>query len=242
MDAFELFNENGKPTGVWCCGKCRKIRVLPLGPYGRMKEDEPLNTKEGAEACCKTPICPQCGKEILDRTFRNTGMCGDCDSEHYRQQQAERLQRQIEKATLVTDYEGPVYCENGPSGDYGDHYHSDINHLVDSIVDSDDYFDSEGKFDPERIPEFAFCCKEELKLLDIDNAIERLTEDGYEGMDERLDIPESLRAAVQEFNDKNASALRVYNEDPTRKLALRPLVMEAFAEIKEACDRERMGP
>ena len=241
MDAIELFTKEGKSTGVWCCGKCHKLRVLTLNVQHR---DEPLNTQEGAEACCRPKVCPACQKKITDNVFRSTGMCSDCDSEHYRKLRAERLRKQIENATLVqpADYDGPVYCEEGPNGDYGDHYHSDYDHLVESIVDADDYYDEEGKFDPERIPEFAFCCTAEIKQLDLGRAIENLCEDSYEGMDERLDIPESLTAAVQEFNDKNANTLRCYNEDPKRKLPLREAVLDYLEEIKQDCARERMGP
>jgi hypothetical protein len=67
---------------------------------------------------------------------------------------------------------------------------------------------------------WAFCCKPTHQKLDLEDAIHRLCEDGYEDMWESLEVPKSLQEAVAEFNRINQTALTVWNVDYTRKVKL----------------------
>ena len=223
MDAFELFNEKGSPTGVWCCGNCRKLVLSQT--FTPSNANAPKSDRESAEACCRPQFCTKCQAELKTDRLRKQMFCSDCESAAWREQHAAREQERLEKAELVTDYDGPLYLD-GYSGDWGDAYHSDLEHLVESIADSEYIYDDEGRLDPDSIPEFAFCCTTEVKALDLDHAIENLCEDGYEDMGDRLTIPPLLNVAVELFNRINEKSLTCYNQDMKHKVAIRQAVID----------------
>lgn len=209
MDAFELYNENGEPTGVWCCGKCRKLVLNPL--WGFNDKDASKSTKEGADKCCTTPVCETCGNEI-EKMFAHMGSeCESCRSERRRMEQAERHQKLIDKATDVSgEYDGPV-CFEGYGGDWGDGYFSSVETVY-------EYVSGEIESD---IEDWAFACKSRVEELDIERMLECLCEDGYEDMQSNLVIPESLVAAVAEFNEQNRRALTIWECDYSRKVRVK---------------------
>jgi hypothetical protein len=215
MNAFQLYNENGKPTGLWCCGQCRMVALNPLWGSGKSSEK---NTREGAEACCRPQMCVTCGTE--KKTNNYDPDCHRCRDDRWDRERAERDAKRLENAEDVTDsYSGPVYLD-GVSGDWGDGFHSDVGSLADAI-------DEEiADRDPEEVPPdwlrevWAFCCKPKQQKLDLEDAIHRLCEDGYDDMFESLAVPKSLQEAIDEFNRVNETALTIWNVDYSRKVRL----------------------
>lgn len=207
MDAFQLFTEAAKPTGIWCCGKCRK---LTLSPVWSPSSDNPRSTQEAAEACCRPPVCEGCGKDF-ERQYSNSSECRECERARRDREAIERLERLIEKAEDVTaTYDGPLFIEGAMvSGDWGDEFFSDKSAVIESY-----------EYEDEELPEWAFACKSRIEKLDLDRAIENLCRDGYEDMEIRLTMPPSLEAAIVEFNTTNEAALTVYETDYKRKVRL----------------------
>lgn len=208
MDAIELFTSAGKTTGCWICGKCKKVTLNPL--WHEQGQDK--NTREAAELCCRTPVCKTCGKEFERKPYMSyRADCEQCGSAARDKEQAEREQRQLAAAEDVTaTYDGPVYIEGSLGGDWGDGFYSDVATVA-------DHYEGEG----EHPPEWAFCCKPTQRQLDIYQAIEILCDDGYEDMGDRMTVPESLTAAVAEFNRVNEQALTVWQVDYQRKIRVR---------------------
>jgi len=208
MNATELQSlKDGSGTGVWCCKQCGI--VYASNQYRKLSQEE---LQAEAEKCCRVPVCKTCSQEF-ERRYPAEDMCSKCKDEAYRRKEERQLLERLEKAVDVTDsYDGPVYCEeyNGCS-DMGEGYYIDINSLHDALAG--DVADSEW-------PEWAFACKSRKNLLDLDYAIERLCEDGYEDMADYLVIPASLEAAVKEFNESNDGALTVWEVDCSRKIRI----------------------
>lgn len=204
MNAFELYNEKGEATGVWCCGECRK---LVLSPAWRPESDNPKSTREAAEQCCQTPRCVVCGEE--KRKDYNVE-CDSCRNKRWHKEREDRRLRQLASATDVTDeYDGPVHYESG-GGDMGDGFYSSAEYLADCLYD--DACDDDV---------WAFACKSRVEQLNLDRAIEDLCSDGYEDMADRLNVPDSLQKAVDEFNALNAEALTIYEPDSKRKVRIK---------------------
>lgn len=218
MNAFELYNEKQKPTGVWCCGKCRK---LVLSPLWSASSDRPKSTREAAELCCDPygrMYCFGCDAICMNVQHGKCKLCRDREGEERRQKADAREAELLEKAEDVSaSYDGPVYYD-GLSGDWGEGFFSDVETLVDRLHDEE----------ADR-PEFVFCCKPIVKELDIESAIENLCQDGYEDMDSHLVIPPELTEAVALFNKINCMALHVWETDYTQKVR----VAETYATTGE---------
>lgn len=103
MNATELFHKDGRPAGVWYCGKCRLS----------------FSHREPAEQCCLPNPCVVCGKPC-ERMFYTT--CDSCRS-------AQRIAREHErytKAVKLTEWDGWVYVEDMG---FQDGYFQDIDEL-----------------------------------------------------------------------------------------------------------------
>ena len=219
MNAFELFNEHGKPCGIWCCGKCRK---LVLNSAWHNNTDVENNTREEAEACCSTPVCPRCNQEYKRSAVGwvdGKPMCSKCRDAIWHENHAKRQALLLDTAKDVSDtYSGPVYCD-GYTGDMGEGYFRDIDsareYMHDEVIVNDD--DSETYTGPE----WAFACTSSVRRFDLGDAIENLCYDGYEDMGDNLTIPRSLTDAVAEFNRVNETALTVWETDYKRKVRVR---------------------
>jgi hypothetical protein len=211
MDAFELYNEKHEPTGVWCCGKCRKLVLSPVWHFGSSSE---RSTREGAEQCCRPRIC-ECGKPT---DYETSSQCSECRSVAWRREQAERLAKTLAAAEDVTGtYDGPVCIEGGHNGEWGEGFSSSPHAAAEYLEDDDtaDEFESEV---------WAFACTSEVRAIDIGDAIERVCEDGYEDMGSDLVVPQYLQEAVDRFNKENEKRLTVWNVDSKRKVLIRPQV------------------
>lgn len=202
-EAFELYNEKGKPCGVWCCGKCRK---LVLSPIWSPSSKEPRSTKEAAEKCCTPPLC-DCGKPS---EYSHGGECKECRSVRWSIERAEQLERRLAAATDVTEgYEGPVCIDDSTRGDMGDGFFSSAEVAAEYLEDDEDLGE-----------QWAFACTAEVRGIDLDRALEQACDDGYEDMGDRIEIPQSLRDAVDAFNKENERALTLWNVDYSRKVRI----------------------
>lgn len=218
MDAFELFNEKGSPTGVWCCGKCRK---LVLNPVCIRDHSAPKSTREAAELCCTAPKCPKCGCEDRKKFYDHwppDSTCMDCDSEERREEFARRNAELLETAEDVTEsYTGGIVWSEEFHGSNDGMFQS-VDDFIDTLAneDKDCLFDGDTYIGPTAV----FASEVEPKRLDIWRSIEWICEEGYEDMELHLTIPESLKSAEKEFNEINAKALQVYSPDHKRKVRL----------------------
>jgi hypothetical protein len=141
-----------------------------------------VTPKDMVERCCKP--C-ECGKPSRNRF---EAKCADCFSIDYDLRRA----KQLEEAELV-EWEGEMIFSEVVGGSRDGWF--------DSPDDMADYLADEEEINK---PEFAFVGKKCFRGLDLDRALERMTEDTYE--DCELEISKEdmavLTDAVDAFNSK----------------------------------------
>lgn len=86
MNAMELFHANGTATGIFYCGKCRKV-----APSHHI-----------AAECCKPRVCEVCGSETEATWYTKCRLCSAKAAE-------ERELEKLHKAEKVTQWDGWVY-------------------------------------------------------------------------------------------------------------------------------------
>lgn len=211
MNAFQLYNENHQPCGIWACGECRSI----ASKYPQYTPDE---SKDIAELCCqKIVICKTCGNQCERRPWDVEFQCRECERKDREERERKRLEKLIANAVDVTgEYNDPVYVESFFGGDMGEGFFSSMDIAGEYIVDS--FTDDDGGYNG---PEWAFACESRVESLDIERCVEILCDDGYEDMASSISIPQSLTDAVKEFNEINKAALTVWEVDYSRKIKLR---------------------
>lgn len=129
-----------------------------------------------AEKCCAPRYCEDCKTELPPKWYRT--VCEPC-----------HLNRLYEKAEKLETWDGWI-CSEHVTG-YKDGYFESIQELIEYCQDTDT-----------EIPPWAFVCKEQHHELDIDGAIERMTEDAYEdAVDDLVDVAE-LEEFIREWNAK----------------------------------------
>lgn len=191
MNAYYLHKPDGTKTEVSACGICGQIA-------GKGNFDI-------SQKCC---TCYECGA-ILGPEEKSTRALYHRDCENKRHAVIEM--KRLEKAELVTDYSGPVYCEGVPGGSFGDGYFSDIGELEDMLNDAPD---DTGR------PEFAYCCTSSSAAhLSTDSILESATEEAFEDAIDSLSGVDELRAAVDAFNEANKDVLS-WDWDMKRKVAV----------------------
>jgi len=190
MNAFYLHKPDGTRTEVSACGGCGLVAAA--GNY------------DISERCC---TCYHCGQPLSDddKKARRQGH-SECDQGARAQRGIERL----EKATLVPEYDGPVYFEGG-HGSLGDDYFATPDELAEYL---DDYCEDDSSR-----PEFAFCCTSRPIALSVDDIIYSATEEAYEDASGDLSGVDELREAVRLFNEAN-KALLTWDMDPKFKAAI----------------------
>jgi hypothetical protein len=204
MNAIYLHLPDGTPTKWSMCTECKQVAAP--GNYD-------LSVK-----CC---TCYDCGLPLA-KDERIPWVEGKgkalyhrkCQEERQRKRESERL----EKAELLTDYDGPIYCD-GWRGSFGDGYFADVQELAETLDDDEDQ---------SARPDFAFCCDSRQYSLDIDSALENSTEEMYDDASDDLDGVEELRAAVGAFNKLNEN-VRTYDVDYKHKVSVPPVQMSAEA-------------
>ena len=126
-----------------------------------------------AVRCCVPWHCKDCGVEVRTYHFR----CERCNKARY--------YREAEK---LTEWDGWVFVEGLG---HMDGYFRDISELIDYCYDEEI-----------EVPKWAFVCRKTRHELDIDAALEHMTEEAYEyAYDDLRDIDE-LREFVREWNEK----------------------------------------
>lgn len=211
MDALELFNKDGKSTGFWLCGKCRKVTLNPLwSPSG--PANIPHNTQEAAEQCCRPPVCVTCHLEFETEIFGGP-QCGKCRDAEWAEKCRVMHEKQVSAAEDVTGtYHGWLYAD-GYGSDDG--FFPDMESLLDYLAD-------EMETEPENRPEWVFACREEIRRLcavsAIEAELERICEEGYEDME--CEASPELISACERWNEENTQTLTVYNPDKTKKVSV----------------------
>lgn len=184
MNPFRLTGTtpDGREAKVWGCGVCLHVCL----------------NEEHAKRCC---VCSYCGKptdNAEDRGKRQTYHRSCMHADWIR-----KYQERLDKATEVTDYDGPFL--------YNDRFHADMGELL-------DYLECSCESD-EDWPEWIYACTEQkpcltLDLDDLSHKIEDLWEDAdwseFAGHKE-------LEAAFAAFNEANKERAS-YTEDWTRKV------------------------
>ena len=89
MKAQELFLSDGRPSGVWHCGKCGHVSP----------------SLESADGCCKPYHCDTCGIETPRYHLR----CMACRAKAIEKAEQERYAEA--KPVLHRDVDGPIYIE-----------------------------------------------------------------------------------------------------------------------------------
>lgn len=184
MNAQQLFQQDGTPTDAWFCGKCNNIR----------------RGQDSAEKCCIPPTCSKCGATVPHAWL----LCSDCDRQRRKQVEDERL----DKAELLTDYDGWIWTHQVTGTQDG--YFESVEAMLDYIEDEPDC---------DR-PEFVFACVESHLKLDISNSLDSLNDEGYEEMLEHTSGMDELWAAVDAWNELNKNHLRTYIIDYSKKVAV----------------------
>jgi len=151
--------------------------------------DRMYGSQNVAENCC---VCSECGSVSEDKGH----LCDKCW-----RMRAEGIERQrLEKATIVEQYDGWIFC--------GEEYYQDMDDMRDS-------------YDGDALPEFVFCCTENHIALNVDQIIEDAVSnqlgDTEEDMSDQLSGVEELREAVAKFNAANVRVV-TYEVDYKRKV------------------------
>lgn len=186
MNAVFLRLPNGSETDISICTSC--------GAPARGRTNMDISQR-----CC---TCWECGGPLTAEERKHPG--------HYHAA-CDRLRRgtiklaRMEKATLVENYDGPVYCEGVPGGSYGDGYFSDVDELEDCLEEGCGV-------------EFAYCCtSSRVVAINLDTILENATEDAFEDAIDHIKGRGTLEAAVEAFNEANADVLS-WNVDYSRKV------------------------
>jgi hypothetical protein len=184
MNAYFLHKPDGTKTDLSACGVCGKLA-------------RGVTNFDISEKCC---TCYDCGKPLgEERYVSNIIYCRNCDSKRRAKVEADRL----EKATVLENYDGPVFWDGG-HGSYGEGYYEN----ADELSEDDDF---EG--------EYAYACTSRCLILDLDNVLENLCEEMHEDAIDDLNGVEQLQAAVNVFNEANKSVL-TYDVDYKHKVRI----------------------
>lgn len=204
MNAIELFGPNGQSIDVWLCGECRSLQ-----PVWNQKSQSYEYTKTAAEKCC-SKLCEHCGSELPRDAWRGSHrhVCEECRRKATEKANADHLMESLRDAKNVTgEYSGRIF---DPSEQKGDGFFESVDALVERC-----------KQDSRPIPTWVFACTSRAEHLDPYDCIDRLCDDGYEGMRDFLDVPDYLKEAADRFNEEHKSALTIYEPDYSQKIRTR---------------------
>lgn len=193
MKIQRLFLENGKDAGIFYCGKCRLVY------------------REAAKAtqCCVDYKC-ECG---APRDRKPYIYCQDCRAERERAKE----QALFDKAETVNYHNTHVLAQVFDYGCGGpqDGFFSTMEELLDWYEDANFEAVDDEIVGP---PEYVFACTTVDYRLDIDQAIENMTENGYEDMYDNLVMSDELNKGLDHYHEINKQALTGYEIDYTRKI------------------------
>lgn len=172
--AVELFHADGRPAGIYYCSGCRLT----------------LRKASDVELCCARK-CSYC-RAPLGSERRGWHACKFCAVVREEQSRRERL----EKAKKLESWDGWVFWGgHGMNEGYFENLEALHEWHEEQIADGE-------KVSP--LPEFVHVCKTEpFRGLDIDDLIERCTEDSFDGAADQITGREELEAACKAFNAAN---------------------------------------
>ena len=191
MNAYFLLKPDGTESDVSQCGKCLTVA------NGR-------NNFDISKKCCSCYICglPLLPDELKARSLYHR----TCEDARRQRIEIERM----EKAELVTDYNGPVYLDSGcPSGGWGDGYFESLDSLIECLDE-----------DEMKEIEFAYCCTEHpVAHMNAGSILESACEDADGDACDRLNGEDEFYKACEAFNKAN-EGVSTYYVDYKRKVAV----------------------
>jgi hypothetical protein len=213
MKKFKLKGKspNGVSCQVWVCGECNRTAL----------------NEQHAEECC---TCCDCRSPLTSEDHSRHGYrCSTCNQKKH--EEREEKERQVEQeATIVEDYDGPIYCSL--DNRYDENLESAYDHYIDEAYDLECITNglkiSEDELNlllESRVPEFVFCCNIRPACnIDIEDIYDILiNSEDFSVLDmspDELYGCQELEEALKEFNSKNQGFI-VYEPDFTRKVKLR---------------------
>jgi hypothetical protein len=178
MIPFELFKADGTATGIWACGKCKLI-VHGYDAAARQR----------AEECCTPGKCRECGAEKAeaDKCYTACRICQD-------RKDAEKLQVRIAAAEKLDTWDGWVFWDGlGDNDGFFQH--------LDGLLE---WWEDEEHAEGDELPAYIFCCKTiPFRKADVDEVIERCTEDTFEDAADQIEGKDELALALEAFNTAN---------------------------------------
>ena len=181
MNATKLFHADGKPAGIWYCTACRLV----------------ARTQDAADRCCMPVLCA-CGVPVKP----GWTICSTCCEAA----EAAKEKARFEKATKLTNWDGPVMT---PAGDF-----------LEGLEDLDGTLEEE-------LPAYVWACnKVPVVALDLDNILEDAPPDasaGFPGGD--LTGVAEVGQALEAFNVANAGVVE-WELDYTRAVTVTPRTEE----------------
>lgn len=187
MNAVFLRLPSGSETDISICTSC--------GAPARGRTNLDISEK-----CC---TCWGCGGPLTAEEKKHPG--------HYHAA-CDRLRRgtmelkRLEKATLVEDYDGPVFADGVRGGQDG--YFRNLDELQEAL---EDYDETAAALD------FAYCCAVKPIRIDLDAILQSATEEFYEEAYNDLRGVDALQSAVDVFNAENAK-VESWDVDYSRKV------------------------
>lgn len=185
----QLFKDPKKPLPLFTVREdgVRQEKCYACGECGVVYQ-----TKEIAELCCKQDYCVKCGNE----TPKFWRKCGSCQTNEM-----------WESATEIKaeEHDGPVYDEER------DKYFESYDEAI-------EFYNDELDPDDENTPPPLWvqpCSVKPIQGLDLDSALESMTEELEDGYDHLKGV-EELEKAVEEFNKKQT--LKIWYADSKKKI------------------------
>lgn len=207
MNATQLLNADGTPAGIWVCSECRHVTA----------------SREVTERCCR---CSYCNKTV-DQSKGRTAYHMDCFSAD----QAERDQKRMAKAEKLDIWDGWVYLDGHG---HNEGFFRDLQELAECLDDEL----ADGDLEVADWPEYAWICNPRpIRIPDLADLIERICDDGYEGLEDDLEGLDELGKALDVFAKVNAG-LFDYLPSSTQAVAVPKPSEELLLKLKEAekCD------
>jgi hypothetical protein len=194
MNAIYLYLPDGTPTKWSMCSECQTVAA-------------PGNF-DLSQKCC---TCYDCG-EPLPKDERVPYATAKGKSLYHRECERKRRMthdaKVLEKAELITDYQGPVYLDGVGRGSYGDGFFFDVQELSEHL----DFHEGER-------PLFAHCCTQHGFSIDLDSVLENATQEMYDDVADDVEGVTELQDAVDAFNKLNES-IKTWHPDYKRKVAI----------------------
>ncbi len=196
MNAQELYQKDGKPTGVYFCGTCRVVH----------------STQAAADACCVTPTCRECGSDKVRPHLFLCPTCANLDRDR-RESEKEKLRFEAAEKIQEQDWDGWVCCE-GIS--HQDGYFQSTGELRDYLAWSAD----DGA--EENVPEYVWACKKNAFVkVGLDDIMRVFEDEGWEDFDsDDVHGKKELEAALQAFMEANKDVVS-YLPDYTKAILLK---------------------